>query len=389
MVKKVYMTNLDDYDELSTEGISESFLSGTDDFQKYSLDGTVPAKEPVDEGDNEVAPHNITGDKFEREPDKEPKKNKIYTNEQSPFIDKELAEDLDSDYLPYESDDEKEISNLSKESGFEVVEDVVDSDKPSFSSMSNMRGYVVNTQVRELIEYFKENGRKKLSSDRPLFYRNWVCKALLVYVLWNSGRRITEILGSPPFDRSPGLRPCDINYEDKLVTFSILKKNSVMKKNKDGTLRDQDAYKKDMVYKSRYIEQKPLPDDFFRVMKFWITNLKIHDKERIFQFSRQRFDKDLKVACRLLKLKLPGYKYFRVPGTINKFYKKPYYISAHCFRHGYSINFLKKNNTNPAALPVLQKILEHTSINTTKDYLRFDLDDQRSLVNNAADKKNG
>jgi len=149
-----------------------------------------------------------------------------------------------------------------------------------------------------------------------------------------------------------------------------------------GKKRSEEAIKRDYAHKEIHLEQKPLPSLFFPVMKHWINEFKITPYERVFPYVRQFVNKLLREASEELNLKLPGHRYFRVKGSPTQRIKKPARITVHCIRHGYCINFLNVNKTNPKALPILQLLLSHEDINTTKEYTKFQIGDMTDLVEN-------
>ena len=245
--------------------------------------------------------------------------------------------------------------------------------------MKNKRGYIKEWQVRKLIEYFKRQAEE--SNQDWLFERN-MRKSLFIYMLWRTGRRVSELVGQPNYERVPGLRPIDIDYEHNEISFSILKKFPVRKKDKQGKERSEESIARAKFKKAKWEEAVPYPADIFKVLKYWIKRFNISKSERIFPYHRVYVDEFIKKAARELELKLSAKKI--VKDKVGNPIEIENYISAHSFRHGFAINFLKKNKNDPAALPILQEMLVHSNLNVTKGYLNFDDTKKRELLDNAA-----
>ena len=248
-----------------------------------------------------------------------------------------------------------------------------------FLAMKDRKRYIKPDQVEKLINYYYE---KAENSERSFNQFANLRKAYLIYTLWRTGRRISEIVGDiKEIDRIPGLRPMDFDWDNKEITFSILKKFPVRSKTKSGNNKSEDKIKRERFHKKKYEEIIVYDDEYFESMKAFIEKFEIPGHERIFPLHPKYVASELKVASENLKLNL-GYKTI-IDDTCNKSILKPLPINAHSFRHGFSINFLKENNKNPMALPALQEILCHSSINVTKTYLRFNQEDKRELLNKA------
>lgn len=241
-----------------------------------------------------------------------------------------------------------------------------------FVSMKQKKGYIRLNQVNQLIEYY-QNLANKYPED-SVSWRSRVRIGLAIYILWKTGRRVSEIVGHNrnPSSRFHGLRPRDINIEDMEITFSILKKTPKKLRLKSGEMKDKEKMIKEDMSKQVFEEIIPCDKELIDVLEYWIEKLEIKEWERIIPYSRQYLDIKLKRAAKQLNMFLPGEKK-----------GQPLRISCHSFRHGYSVNFLKKNKDNPAALPILQELLAHSDINVTKTYLRFDNSDMRVLINKA------
>jgi integrase len=248
--------------------------------------------------------------------------------------------------------------------------------KTYLKAMKNDGDYVVEEQARKVWTHFKDWAY--LAQDRQHIFKVRMLKSLFIYTLWFTGRRVSEVVGIPPFERSSGLRPCDFDFENNKVTFCILKKEQVRRKNKHGTPRKEENIQRDIIKKKEVKVTFIYSPKYVKVMKIWLTRLNISHFNRIFPFNRTYCDHFIKKAGVDLNFYLSGTRFI-----INKKSKikeeHKHQLHAHCFRHGFAYNLLKRNSKNPTALPLLQEYLCHEDINTTQTYMSFD-DSQRSDV---------
>lgn len=239
----------------------------------------------------------------------------------------------------------------------------------NFQAMQNRKRYIKPHQVQQLINhFFNKDGHKNIN------------KAYLIYTLWRTGRRISEIVGDlHNINRMPGLRPMDIDQEDKTITFSILKKNPVKSKDKYGKKRNEETIQKEQFTKPPQFESIAYDDTFFKDLLNYTQTLRLEPHERIFPYTRQYIDFIIKKAAQKINLHL-GYK-TTIDQTTGKSLTQKMPINIHSLRHGFSMHFLKNNKGNPNALPMLQEILCHSSITVTKTYLKYDQEDKRKALN--------
>lgn len=156
---------------------------------------------------------------------------------------------------------------------------------------------------------------------------------LLIWVLGRSGRRVSEITRC--------LTPNDINFDENLINYTILKRK---KKSKDLLPADPDMVNK---------------------LRIYIKNHNIKPDEPIFTISRQRIDQLLKEAGEKIGLED---------------------CHAHMFRHTFAIRSAQKLKS-PADLVQLKNLLGHASIDTTMFYLRFNPMEQRELLSQLWDSQ--
>lgn len=206
--------------------------------------------------------------------------------------------------------------------------------------MKDLRGYFTSDQIERMID--------RCDTDRD---------KLLIFILARTGRRVSEIIGQRPYKyryfnnktkqwvekmgrEVIGLRPRDIDWENGMIAFNILKKKRVTKRMKvvDPGLLDM----LDQVIKAYSIE---LDTPFFSI-----------NRKRAYQIVRQAAER---AGINALGGALPH---------------------PHGLRHGYAINFLKHN---PGQIKQLQLILDHSRLDITGHYAQFDQEDIRESVNRA------
>ena len=209
-------------------------------------------------------------------------------------------------------------------------------------------------------------------------------KALLIYVLSRTGRRISEVLGRKRPARMHGLRPIDIDFENNTITWSILKKNPVKYKDKNGRPRKQDAIQKDLFNKPIYEETIPVDPKTITTLKYWIDKWKIHNLEKIFNFDQCYMNRLLKKASFELGIKLPGKKIVKTKN--GQLREDIYWPSCHSFRHFFASKFLEENRENSLALPSLQEIMCHSDLSITKTYIHANDKHKREMINKTNEK---
>lgn len=155
--------------------------------------------------------------------------------------------------------------------------------------------------------------------------RNYRDKLLLL-TLAKTGRRVSEIVRC--------LKPVDIDFDQGLVNYTILKRKVHTKK-----LLPMDTHLLSLLEK--YIKSRRIgPDDY------------------IFKISRQRVDQIIKRAAKKVGVKT---------------------AHAHVFRHSFAIQSAQKLK-NPADLVQLKELMGHARMDTTMFYLKFNPREQRELL---------
>jgi integrase len=203
------------------------------------------------------------------------------------------------------------------------------------------------------LDYFTEEEIKKLFDAMP----NERDRLLFLTMLL-TGRRIGEVVGNPKRDTADfktGLFASDINVQDNLISFCILKKR---RKTKDGVLEPYNIKK-----------SKEAPSFLIARLNAWAA-----DHPKLFDLSRQHAGYLLKMAAKRAGVTRP-----------NRF-KRSTNGGIHCqmFRHTFSIRWLR-NDASGASLTRLYRHLEHSSINQTMSYLRFAETENKEVMSKMAE----
>jgi integrase/recombinase XerD len=180
--------------------------------------------------------------------------------------------------------------------------------------MRDVKGYFTSEQIKKIIEAC-ENSR-----DKTLFT-----------LLARSGRRVSEIVRC--------LKPKDIDFENRLINYRILKKK--------GETR----------------ALLPIDNETLVMLEEYIKANNIQEDEFIFKISRQRVDQIFKKICEKVGIERIGEH-------------KPH---VHALRHSFAVQW-SKIAKNPADIVKLKEQLAHSSVDTTMFYLRFNPEESRDLL---------
>jgi len=219
-------------------------------------------------------------------------------------------------------------------------------------SMKNKTDYLTEQEIDRMLTYCYDNGRMR--------------DFMLILTLFRTGRRISEIVGEKPYTRNVGLRPIDIRFDEGLIEFDILKKNPVKIIAKSGRRRNPLILKEMRIKKLPKRKLIPVDEGYLDSIKKYVDIENIGLRKRIFPLHRTRVNQiiwDVTSACRIAR---PNQK-----------------IHPHSMRHSFAINFLKKNEDNPAALIHLQYLLDHGDLRTTAIYAQFTPSDMRKSLEKA------
>lgn len=177
---------------------------------------------------------------------------------------------------------------------------------------------------------------------------------MAIVILWNSGRRIEEITGGMLIRKMgtiycPGLKPCDIDRENRLVSFFILKKKTM------GLVK----------------KPKPVSESFIAELSDYVSTHNIAPDMRIIPRTRQWFDLQLKALSDRTGIRtISGRR-----------------LHAHCFRHSWNAQ-ASKLAEKPEDIAIQKEYMEHSSENITMSYyMNFGNTRARKLIDRMAGKE--
>lgn len=178
---------------------------------------------------------------------------------------------------------------------------------------------------------------------------------ILLRILSRTGRRITEVIGrksyihrnsnlniEKEYPEIIGIRPMDINWDEELIAFPILKKKRLVRK------------------------LKPLDKITLDMLRGYIAQKGIEPQQQIFHITRFRAFQIVKEAAAKAGIYMIGQDHVPHP---------------HHFRHSFAINVLK-HSTNPSDIKKIQMALEHSNLSITSGYLQFSQKELKSLIKN-------
>lgn len=189
-----------------------------------------------------------------------------------------------------------------------------------------------NTAMKDLQGYLTQQEIKNIYNA----CRNWR-ERVLIRLLWKSGRRISEILE---------LKVKDINFEERNIVWTILKKKAPTRK-----VKPIDNFTIELL--GGYIKESNLLNEHYV----------LHNGNGLKHISRQRAFQLIRRICNEAGIFLVGDK-------------KPH---PHHFRHSFAINLAKKAKS-PAHIRLLQRTLEHSNLAVTETYLQFNDEELRELI---------
>ena len=227
-----------------------------------------------------------------------------------------------------------------------------------------MRYNDTGTIIKDLQGYFKMDQLYRME-EAAVRFRDKV----LIRLLTRSGRRVTEIIGRkgyvynyPPrkmtkfYPSVPGITPSDLDEEECMIRYRILKKRLIW-----------NPHKRVMEHPS---VMKTIDKDTMDMLLQYIEQANIKPQERIFPINRHRVYQIIRECADRAGIPLVGSKT----------------AHPHHFRHSFAVHIIK-NATNPSALRLLQRELEHSNINVTAGYLQFDQKEIKTLREKTFSKK--
>lgn len=189
-------------------------------------------------------------------------------------------------------------------------------------------------QVMQDLQGFFRPGQRKALYNSAESLRD----KLLIRLLWKSGRRVSEILD---------LKVGDIDFEENNIQWHIRKK-----KNKNLT------------------RVKPMDEFTIRLLLHYVETYDLDNHQYIFfssdgeaHLTRQRVFQIIRDTAKKANITFVGSK-------------RPH---PHHFRHSFAVSFAK-NAKSPSDLRKLQLTLEHASLDMTEQYLQFNNEDIRDVV---------
>lgn len=225
--------------------------------------------------------------------------------------------------------------------------------------MKNKGAYLKEEEIDAMLQYCDDTYDVcQTASDKEKWLRNYC----LIYTLYRTGRRITEVVGEPPYTKKVGFRPDDIRYDD-LIEWDILKKDHIKTKNKAGLTRSEEAITKERLNKSPKRKLKPVDKEYLEYIKSYIDFMDIDPHLRILPITRSMADKIIKYVAKKCNIRRSDMK-----------------IHCHMFRHSFAINLLKKNPNDAATLSYLQDFLDHSDIKMTMTYAQFTQQDKKDML---------
>lgn len=198
--------------------------------------------------------------------------------------------------------------------------------------MLDPKGYLEPNQVKAILIKARDRGLRDF---------------LIISLLATTGRRVSEVLA---------LRVNDIQFDKNAGYFHILKKRM-----KDGKQR-VDGKLKDKWKKRKEIKLKPIPANLIPLLAQYIKSEYLLDEERVFRITRQRVFQIVRECAREAGIEFIG--------------ENRKGVHPHHFRHSFAVNNVKRK----MPLKLIQQALEHSSLNMTSEYLKFDISDQRNAV---------
>ncbi len=234
-------------------------------------------------------------------------------------------------------------------------EEVVNANIDYTDVMRNKTAYLTDKEIKKMLKYCLR---------RDNFTKNKLMHYMLILLLSRTGRRVSEIVGKRPYTTYHGLRPVDIHPEGNLIEWGILKKRPIRARvSPRGKKRSESTLSKMKDLKVPKNNLKPIDAWTLSVLKKYIEANRIGLYDRVIPVTRQGAWFIIKTIAEKIGIGRDGFK-----------------VHPHMFRHGFSINFLKKNPYDAGALIKLQRLLDHSDIAITQGYAQFTPEDLRDAL---------
>jgi integrase len=213
--------------------------------------------------------------------------------------------------------------------------------------INNESSYLTKIEINQMLKAVLES-KYKIKHHK---FRNY----LLILILYRTGRRISELVGTRPFTIIKGLRPCDIDFDKGLIEWDILKKNPVRLINQfTGRKKSKDKLFSEKTNKKPKRLLLPIDSNTLIKVNKFITKYHVGQYDRLFPVNRKR-------AWQLIQD-------ISIKAGVKRDNMK---IHPHMFRHSFAINFLKNNLNDTSALSKVKIFLDHSSLQVTQGYLKI------------------
>lgn len=274
---------------------------------------------------------------------------------------------IDPDARPWDSEGVKAQRARQKD------EDVPSVDVDFAAIMSNKEAYFSRQQIADILNH--------------CFSKKQHARFYLFLTLYRTGRRITEIVGKPPYghfdlrceSEYKGLRPCDFRHKQRAIEFDILKKSHIKKRTQGGVRRTDEVLKKMRLRKKPKRQMIAIDQELWDHLQYYCDRYVADRQDRLFPISRFTAHRWLQQTCKEAGVKMElGTRKIRRKGEDSKtILRQPH---LHMFRHSFAIHVLEGNAEDPTALPKLKDLLAHSTLEITSHYLQFSQQSTRDFL---------
>lgn len=231
--------------------------------------------------------------------------------------------------------------------------------------MTDPKGYLTKKQVDLLIDSAKDYRAK-----------------MFIKVLFYSDRRVSEIV------LPHGITVADINFDDKMITWRILKKNQRWPK--------KDNITGEVILESWKQPKRPPPEvtlpmypKILDQLKDYIMVFKLRDSDHLFDFKRKRAFQIVHEVGDAAAHKYPDsfkwaekeYMWLGKVKTRRDIIVGRDSLHPHHFRHSWIV-WASKKAKNPEDYRLIQMISQHADMKTLQTYWQLGNTDLRRFLNN-------
>lgn len=224
--------------------------------------------------------------------------------------------------------------------------------------MSDPTDCITSTQFQRFFDYWDEKIKSMPSGKTKDKYFH---RFFFIYALFMTGRRVSEFIGQykQMDEYIPGLTLADIDPVNSKITFTILKKAKIFKRNKKGKKKTDAQIHKEQLSRRRPRVSIAYPKEF-------VQNLYDYAKK-----SLMDEDGNIEYDVRVFRYsRTTAYYIFRdMFNEAGVFRQGKKTVTAKTARHSFATGYLKSNVGNSLALINLKKVLQHSSTSITEHYL--------------------